>query len=518
MARHPLDLPPRYNVSELLFGNLEAGRESKVAIHALGETVTYGELAATAARCGNALGQLGLALGDRVLLLLLDTPTFPAAFFGTIRAGYVPIPTNTVLHRDSYLFFLQDSGAKVAIVDEALLPRLEGVVDQCPDLEHVIVTGPARPDALAWDRVIGAADEELDPAPTRPDEPAFWLYSSGSTGFPKGVVHLHRNVPYTVETYARQILGMTDADVTFSASKAFHAYGLGNNITFPYAVGASTVLFSGRPAPDAVFEHVRQFQPTLFFTAPTLYAALLAHEDARTEDFASVRLCVSAAEALPAPVARRWKDRFGLEILDGIGSTEMLHIFISNRPGKVKLGSSGTPVPGYEARIVDEYDDPVPVGGAGDLLVSGRSAAPHYWNRPERTAHTMRGEWIFTGDRYRQDEDGYFFYEGRSDDMFKVSGLWVSPIEVENALLEHPDVFECAVVPVRDDADLVRCKAFVILRPGAASRDGEQVRALQEHVKATIAPYKYPRVVELVDELPKTATGKIQRFKLRDRA
>jgi len=516
MARRPLDLPPRYNVSELLFSNLEAGRGDKEAIRTLGETVTYGELASTAARCGNALNQLGLSRGDRVLLLLLDTPTLPAAFFGTIRAGYLPIPTNTVLHPDSYLFFLRDSGAKAAIVDEALLPRLEGVVDQCPDLEHVIVTGPARPGALAWDQVIGAADEALDPAPTRPDEPAFWLYSSGSTGFPKGVVHLHRNVPYTVETYARQVLGMAEADVTFSASKAFHAYGLGNNITFPYAVGASTVLFSGRPTPGAAFDHVRHFRPTLFFTAPTLYAAMLVHEDAQPEDFASVRLCVSAAEALPPEIARQWKDRFGVEILDGIGSTEMLHIFISNRSGQVKLGSSGTPVPGYDARIVDEHGDPLPAGSAGDLLVSGGSAAPHYWNRPERTAHTMRDEWMFTGDRYRQDEDGYFFYEGRSDDMFKVSGLWVSPIEVENALLEHPDVFECAVVPVHDDDDLVRCKAFVILRADA-NRDGAQVQALQEHVKAAIAPYKYPRAVEFVDELPKTATGKIQRFKLRDR-
>ena len=517
MNNFRFDLPDRYNASAILFDNLEAGRGSKIAIRCGDATVSYGDLCDDAARVGNGLRDLGVSAGSRVLLLLLDTPRFPAAFFGAMRAGYVPIPTNTVLHPDDYAFFLRDSEASTVIVDADLAGDIIQVRGDCPHLQHVIVAGgDSVPAAIDWDAWTGSASKQLDPAPTKPDDQAFWLYSSGSTGFPKGVVHVHRSIPYTVETFAKRVLEMGESDVTFSASKAFHAYGLGNNVTFPYGVGASTVLFPGRPAPDAIFEQIARFRPTLFFAAPTLYAAmLLAAEHNELRELGSVRLCVSAAEALPPDIYDRWLDRFGVEILDGLGSTEMLHIFISNRPGQALAGSSGTVVPGYEAKIVDEKGAIVAAEVAGDLVVRGGSRADSYWRRPDRTAHAMRGDWLFTGDRYYQDNEGYFHYEGRSDDMFKVGGQWVSPIEVENALAEHAAILECAVVPYTDEAQLTRAKAFVVLNDNVQASP-ELVTELQAHVKATIAPYKYPRVVEFVRELPKTATGKIQRFKLRE--
>lgn len=517
MSGFQLNLPEQYNASEVLFHNLAAGRGEKVAVYCGDDAWTYAQMAEMASRVGNGLKNLGLASGSRVMVLLLDSPHFPASFFGAMRAGYIPIPTNTVLPADNYEYFLQDSGAKVAIVSAPLYAKIEAIRANCPELEHVIVVdGANAPNTLDWDAWIGATSPTLEAAATKLNDQAFWLYSSGSTGFPKGVVHLHRDIPYTIETYAKQVLGIREDDVTFSASKAFHAYGLGNNVTFPYGVGASTVLFPGRPTPDVVYEHIDRHQPTLFFTAPTLYAAMLAVPDAQERyDMSTVRLCVSAAEALPPEVYRQWLERFGIEILDGIGSTEMLHIFISNLPGKVKPGSSGFPVPGYDAMIVDEDGELVAQGEAGDLLIRGASSAPFYWNRPEKTAHTMRGEWMFTGDRYYQDAEGYYFYEGRSDDMFKVSGQWISPIEVENTLMEHPAVFECAVIGAKDEAKLTRTKAFIILHEGYSPSD-ELVKALQTFVKSRIAPYKYPRLVEFRSDLPKTATGKIQRFRLRE--
>ena len=512
-----IDLPEQYNASEVLFHNLEAGRGDKIAIYCGDETVTYAQLAETAGRVGNGLKDLGLEAGARVLMLLLDTPAFPATFFGTIRAGYVPIPANTVLPAGDYEYFINDSQAKAVVVDAALYPKIEAIRGNCPQLEHVIlIGGEGEAGVHHWDGWLAAASPDLPPAGTHKDDQAFWLYSSGSTGFPKGVVHLQHDIRYTTETYAKHVLDIREDDITFSASKAFHAYGLGNNVTFPYSVGASTVLFPGRPTPQAAFEHIERYKPTLFFTAPTLYAAMLAVPDAEKRyDLSSLRLCVSAAEALPPELYKQWKARFGVEILDGIGSTELLHIFISNLPGKVKPGSSGVPVPGYEAKIVDEHGNPVPQGESGDLLIKGDSAAPFYWNKPEKTARTMRGEWVFTGDRYWQDEDGYFYYDGRSDDMLKVSGQWVSPIEVENTLIEHPAVLESAVVAARVEADLIKPKAFIILQEGYQPSD-ELAKELQNFVKSKIAPYKYPRLIEFVTELPKTATGKIQRFRLRE--
>ncbi len=517
MSEFQLNLPEQYNASEVLFHNLESGRGEKVAIYCENRQLTYNQLADLAGRVGNGLADLNIESGSRIMMLLLDTPEFPATFFGAIRAGFIPIPTNTVLPAEDYQYFLQDSGARAAVVSGPLYPKIEAIRANCPDLEHVIVVdGEGSADVHDFAELTNAASPALEPVTRAPDEPAFWLYSSGSTGFPKGVVHLQRDIRFTTETYAKKVLGIREDDITFSASKAFHAYGLGNNVTFPYSVGASTVLFPGQPKPEPVFEQIHRFKPTLFFTAPTLYAAMLAVHDVEEKyDLSSIRLCVSAAEALPPEVYHRFKERFGVEILDGIGSTELLHIFISNQPGNVKPGSSGHVVPGYEARILDETNQPVPPGEAGDLLMKGQSAAPYYWNKPEKTAYTMRGDWVFTGDRYRQDEAGYYYYEGRSDDMVKVSGQWVSPIEVENILMEHPAVLEGAVVAARDEADLIKPKAFIILHEGYQGSES-LVKELQDFVKSKTAPYKYPRWINFVDDLPKTATGKIQRFRLRE--
>ncbi len=513
MTHYDLNLSPQYNASEVLFHNLEAGRGEKTAVYWQDQQVSYTQLADMASRLGNALRDLGLEPGSRVMMLLMDTPHFPATFFGVMRAGFVPIPTNTVLPSDNYEYFLNDSGAAVAVVSGALYPKIAEIRANCPGLEHVIVVdGDGAEGVLDFDIVCAAASAELLPAATTPNDQAFWLYSSGSTGFPKGVVHLHKNIRYTTETYGKQVLGITENDICFSASKAFHAYGLGNNVSFPYSVGASTVMLSGRPTPDRVYATIEQFKPTLFFTAPTLYTMMLAQYEGA--DMSSIRLCVSAAEALQPEVYRQWKERFGVDILDGIGSTEMLHIFISNREGNVVPGSSGTAVPGYDLKIEDFDGSPVAQGEAGNLLVRGGSAASFYWNKPEKTKYTMRGEWMFTGDRYYQDENGYYFYEGRSDDMFKVSGQWVSPIEVENTLMEHPAVLECAVVFTKDDTGLQRTKACII-PAGGYTPDEALTTELQGYVKSRLAPYKYPRIVEYFEDLPKTATGKIQRFKLR---
>ncbi|MBM2847852.1 MAG: benzoate-CoA ligase family protein [Anaerolineales bacterium] len=506
----------RYNASAILDDNLAAGRGDKVAIYVGDEKYTYRQVAELANRTGNALKELGAEMESRVLMLLLDTPQFPATFFGAIKIGAVPIPTNTVMQPADYEYFLNDSRAKIALVSGPLYKLVEPIRANCKYLEHVVVVdGGGAPGTIDWKTWVDAASPLLDPADTSRDDIAFWLYSSGSTGFPKGAVHLQHDIAVTVENYARGVLNMTADDLCFSGSKLFHAYGLGNNMTFPYGVGASTVLFPGRPAPDALFETIVRFRPTLFFSVPTMYAAMLAVPDAEKKyDLRSVRLCVSAAEALPAEIYRKWKEKFNLEILDGIGSTEMLHIFISNYPGRVKPGSSGQRVPGYRAKLTDESGMEVPPGEIGDLLISGDSAAPFYWNKHEKSKVTMRGEWMFTGDKYHVDADGYFWYDGRSDDMLKVGGAWVSPIEVENALIEHPAVLESAVVGAKDEAGLVKTKAFVVLKEGRAGSP-ELVKELQDFVKARIAPHKYPRTIEFVADLPKTVTGKIQRYKLR---
>jgi len=508
-----IEIPEWYNASVLLDRNLEAGRSGKVAIRCGDEEVTYGELARRVSRFGHGLRELGVRQEDRVLLVLNDTPAFPVAFFGAMRIGAVPIPVNTLLKAEDYRFFVEDSRARVVVAD---LMHLEKVAEGLEGVEErplVVPVGGGEGDGPSFEELLGGGEDELSPARTHRDDPAFWLYSSGSTGKPKGAVHLHHDIIYTCETYAREVLGITEEDVTFSASKLFHAYGLGNNISFPYWAGASTVLYPGKPVPQAILETIERYRPTLFFSVPTLYNAILNHPGAGEHDLSSVRLCVSAAEALPASIWRRWKETFGSVILDGIGSTEMLHIFISNTPERVKPGSSGTPVPGYEAKLLDENERPVERGKPGFLYVKGDSAAAYYWRNHEKTKKTMRGEWLFAGDWYRQDEDGFFWYEGRADDMIKVGGLWVSPVEVENTLGEHPAVMEAAAVGV-PVGGLTRIKAYVVLREGQAPSE-DLISDLQGWCKERLKRYQYPHLVEFVEELPKTVTGKIQRFKLR---
>jgi benzoate-CoA ligase family protein len=490
----PVTIPDRYNASLLLDQNLDAGREDKAAVLCGDEILTYSELFARACGVGAALRDLGVDRGERVLLIMDDCPWLPAAFLGAMRIGAVPVPVNPLYGPDDYPYFVKDSGARLAIVDRACAKKV-----RAPGMLLVDDLEPS---------------DELAPVDTARDDVAFWLYSSGSTGRPKGVVHLHRDLLYTCETYARHVLAIAAGDVTLSTTKLFHAYGLGNNLSFPFWAGATTVLLSGRPTPDAIFSAVARFRPTLFFSVPTLYNAM--HAAQGEGDFTSVRLCISAAEPLPADVWHRWHDKYGLVILDGIGSTEMLHIYCSNTRADVAPGSSGRPVPGYDVKLIDDHGDVVEGPGTGDLYVRGESMLREYWNQPEKTADSIRDGWFYTRDRYRRDPDGRYWYEGRADDMFKVSGLWVSPADVEARLIEHPAVLEAAVVGVRVEG-FTRAKAFVATRdPGEASP--ELADDLREHCAAKLHRYEVPQLLEFVDSLPKTATGKIERYKLRDSA
>lgn len=495
--------------------HIAEGRAGKVAIRTNhGEEVTYGDLVSGVNRAGNALRDLGLLSGDRVLMIVKDDPVFYYIFWGAIKAGFVPVPLNTMLRAGDYEFVLGDSLAAAVIwsreYDQEVVPALEAVSE-----------GPAHRiraegEGVTMRSLMEEASDDLEPAATAALDDCFWLYSSGSTGNPKGAIHRHRDMVVTSQRYGVETLGAQEDDIFFSAAKLFFAYGLGNGMTFPLWVGGTAILFDGRPTPETTFDVIRRFGPTLYFGVPTLYAAQLAGYGELEPDTSSVRLCVSAGEALPPDILRRWKERTGLDILDGIGSTELLHIFISNRPGDIRPGATGKSVPGYEARIVDEDGNDVPVGEAGRLLDHGHSAARAYWNNPEKTAATMYGDdWLDTGDTYVRDEDGYFYYQGRSDDMMKVGGIWTSPFEIEAKLMEHSLVLEAAITGRTDDAGLLKPAATIVLTdPTAAGEDLEkELRAL---CREGLAPYKYPRWIEFVDELPKTATGKIQRFKLRE--
>jgi 4-hydroxybenzoate-CoA ligase/benzoate-CoA ligase len=516
-------LPRSYNAaSDLIDGNLRAGRGARVAIREQGREISYAGLAELTNRAGNAFAGLGLLQEQRALLCLLDTADFPAAFWGAIKAGCVPVPVNTLLTGQDYDFMLRDSRARLLVASGALLDRLLPILPGQPYLKTVVVSDPS-PGALpsvtglafhSFGQLLERASPKLDPAQTTPDDVAFWLYSSGSTGMPKGAVHLHRDLIATARLYGQGLLGMTADDVCFSAAKLFFAYGLGNSMTFPFSVGAAAVLLMERPTPTAVFRMLRDHRPTLFFGVPTLFAAMLADPEAATASLEHLRFCVSAGEPLPKDLGERWKARFGVDILDGLGSTEMLHIFLSLHPGDIRYGTTGKPVEGYELSIVDEGDAPVPRGELGELKVKGPSSAAAYWNSREKSLSTFRGPWTFTGDKYRQDADGYYIYCGRSDDMIKAGGIWVSPAEVESALTGHEAVLEAAVVGCEDEEGLVKPKAFVILKQGigAAPQLAEELKAF---VKSRLAPYKYPRWIEFVEALPKTATGKIQRFRLR---
>ncbi|HEX3506789.1 MAG TPA: benzoate-CoA ligase family protein [Candidatus Dormibacteraeota bacterium] len=500
-----LDLPDRYNVgADLLQRNLKT-RASKIAIHSAAGDLTYGDLCKLACGAARTLADLGVRREERVLLVAYDSPGWVASFLGAIWMGAIPVPVNPLLQRsEDYDHYLEDSLARVVIVDANTEEKVAAAT-------HRAATKPA---VLRADQV--AAGPEVPVAPTRKDDMAFWLYSSGSTGKPKAVVHLQHDIPYTAVTYGEQVLGITEHDVTFSTTGLFHAYGFGNNLSMPYWVGASTVLHAGRSTPATALDTIEKRRPTLFFSAPTLYNAILNFEGSKGRDLSSIRHCVAAAEALPAEVWRRWKDAFGLTILDGVGSTEMLHIYCSNRLDDVRPGSSGKPVPGYELKILDHEGNPVPAGEAGDLYVKGDSALALYWAQHEKSKRSILGDWFVTGDRYRVDDDGYYWYEGRSDDMIKVSGLWVSPIEIEAVLLEHPAVGESAVVGIDLDG-FTKIKAFVITK-GAVTADDALVAELQEHCKSRLQRYQFPHLIDFVKELPKTATGKIQRYKLREPA
>jgi benzoate-CoA ligase family protein len=491
----------RVNSGTLVDRNLEAGRGGKVAVRCAGAELTYAQLHDRICRAGNALRALGVGREDRVLMILDDTFAFPTVFLGAMRMGAVPVPVSFLDTLDNFRHYIRDSYAPVVVAEDAVLERLGEVGAQ----------------TIAASRLDAILDEhpgETSPADTHRDDMAFWLFSGGSTGFPKGVVHLHHDIPYTCETFAREILEIAEGDVTFSSTKLYHAYGLGNNLTFPYWVGATTVLRPGRPDPRGLLETAQRERPSLLFSVPTLYGAMVNLPDAAEHDLSSVRMCVSAAEPLAPEVLRRWQRCFGLDIIDGIGSTEMLHIYCSNRPGDVHPGTSGRPVPGYELELLDERRAPVAPGEVGNLHVRGDSALAFYWHQHEKTRAAVLGDLFFTGDRYRTDEHGCYVYEGRADDMIKIGGLWASPIEIENVLVEHPRVLEAAAVGV-DHEYTTRVKAFVICR-GDAGDDG-LVAELQEWCKTRLRRYEYPHFIDFVDELPKTPTGKIQRYKLRER-
>jgi len=498
-----------YNATtDLLERNL--ARPDRPAFRQDGRVMTYGALCERANRAGNALKALGVQLEQRVLLCMLDTPDLPAVFWGAMKAGLVPVPVNTLLTTADYDFLLRDSRARVLVVSAALLPKLEPALREQPFLQSVVVAGGSASGRVALNELLAQARPDLDPAATTRDDVAFWLYSSGSTGQPKGAIHLHGDLAETARLYGEGILGLRADDVVFSAAKLFFAYGLGNAMTFPFAAGASSVLLADRPTPQSVAALLQKEKPTFFFGVPTLFAGMLADSTA-TDLGGRVRYCVSAGEPLPRDIGLRWRERYGVDILDGIGSTELLHIFLSLRPGDVRYGTTGKPVPGYEIQIVDEQDRPLEPGEIGELRVSGPSSAVAYWNNREKSLRAFRGRWTYTGDKYVQDADGYYVYCGRSDDMIKAGGQWVSPAEVESALVAHPSVLEAAVVAHKDENQLDKPKAFVVLKPGARATSEE----LQRFVKERLAPFKYPRWVEFVDGLPKTATGKIQRFKLR---
>ena len=508
--------PEPLNFADHLF-TLNRPRAHRTAYIDDHRSMTYGELEDRARRLAAALRAAGVRREERVLMLMLDTCDLPVCFLGCLYAGVVPVPVNTLLTVAEYAFMLAHSRAQAVLVSGALLPALSAAMDSAPhEVGTVLVSQPpAVLPAQARDMqdVLDRSSPMAAPAATAADEPGFWLYSSGSTGRPKGAVHTHANLWWTAELYGKAVLGLTDEDICFSAAKLYFAYGLGNALTFPLSVGATVLLMAERPTPDAVFRRWVEHRPTVFFGAPTGYAGMLASPRLPPRDAVALRMCSSAGEALPAEIAQRFKAHFGCDIIDGIGSTELLHIFLSNRPGDVRYGTTGQPVPGYDVELRGDDGAPVPDGEVGDLFIRGPSAALMYWGNRDKTRDTFLGPWTRSGDKYVRDAQGYYTYCGRSDDMLKVSGVYVSPFEVEATLMLHPAVLEAAVIGIEDADGLTKTKAFVVLKDGG-DVTGD---ALKAFVKERLAPFKYPRAIEFLTELPKTATGKIQRFRLRER-
>jgi benzoate-CoA ligase family protein len=509
-------IPQAYNASRILFDNLSKGRGDRLALTGPAGTRTYAELCAEASKWGHGFQSLGLQRGDRVLMFLDDTPAYPAAFFGAVRAGFVPLLTNTLTPPDLLQFYLSDSGASVAVADAEFCSRVDATACKDTPLHTLIVVNGAAghhavPNAIAAEPWLQGFSTDLAEAHTDRNEMAFWMYSSGSTGRPKGIVHLQHDMAYSEAAFARNVLKLKADDICFSVPKIFFAYGFGNSITFPFSVGAATLLLPGQPKPAAIFEAIERYRPSVFFGLPTLYTSLTKADGAAATDFSSLRMALSAAEVLSAEVFNGWKRLTGLEIIEGLGSTEALHIYLSNRPEQKKPGAAGLRVPGYEIALKDKDGREVGDSEEGIMWVRGDSNTPLYWNRPDKSAETIRdGGWIYTGDRFVRDSDGFHFFRGRADDLIKISGQWVYPLEVELCLAEHPEVRECAVFAAELPDRRMTLKAIVVMNSRAFDA-GDATKMLQDFVKAKLLPYKYPREVKFIDELPKTGTGKIDR-------
>jgi benzoate-CoA ligase family protein len=509
-----ISFAPGFNVAvPFIDRHISEGRGTKVAIRFRGGEVTYAALAGNVNRCGNALLRLGLLRGQRLLMVVKDCPEFFYLFWGSIKAGIVPVPLNVILRAADYRIIIEDSACSGLVYSPEFATEVESALAAAGPGLSLPVEGGGR----CLRALLAEAPARLDAIPADATAPCFWLYTSGSTGRPKGAVHRHRDMVVTSELFGRGVLGVREEEVIFSAAKLFFAYGLGNAMTFPLWTGATSVLLDARPTAQNTLETIERFRPTLYFGVPTLYASQLQILETSRVDLSSLRLCVSAGEPLPAEIFRRWKERTGLTVLDGLGSTEALNTFLSNRPDDVRPGTSGRPVPGYEVRIVAPGGAEAGTGEQGRLHVRGASMAVEYWNNPEKTAQTMLGEWLDTGDTYFRDEDGYYHHCGRSDDMMKVGGMWCSPTEIESRLVAHPQVLEAAVVGIPDASGLIKPEAWVVLRDGVLPSDalGSELMA---HCKQHLAPYKFPRRVHFASELPKTATGKIQRYRLRSGA
>jgi benzoate-CoA ligase len=509
-----MEFPERFNMAwYFLDRNVEEGRGEKECLYYRDEAYTYREVQARANRFGNALRALGVDVEDRVLLVLPDRPEFAFAWFGAAKAGAVVAMVNPLLPADDFVHYFEYSRARVAVVDESTLDRIDALRDSFSHLRHLIVVGKNAGRHLSFDDLLAKASDRLSNADTHRDDPAIWLFTSGSTGKPKAAVHLQQDLPWNTERYAKQVMGIREDDLTVSVPKLFFGYATGTNLLFPFAVGGATALFSERSEPGTLFDVIERYKPTLLTSVPTMINGMLNHPGGPQRDLSSLRLCLSAGEALPPELYRRWKETFGVEILDGIGSAEMFHIYISNYPDAVVPGSLGSLVPGYEARIVGPDGNDVAPAEAGTLWIKGESAAILYWQAHEKSKEILRGDWVVTGDHMRRDEKGRFWYEGRTDDMLKVGGIFVSPFEVENCLLQHPQVAECAVIGYKDADGLIKPKAFVVLRDGEGT--DALARELQEFVKGHLAPFKYPRIVEFAPSLPKNDRGKIERRRLK---
>jgi 4-hydroxybenzoate-CoA ligase len=523
-----LEMPEFFNAADYFVDrNIRQGRGHKVAIYTEHRNYTYNDVEKMVNKTANGMHDIGIRVEDKVMILMLDIPQFYAIFWASIKIGAIPIPVNTMLTPSDYEFYLNDSRARLIAVSEELLPVINEIEGDLPYLRDFIVISETKGALIPFKQKYKGASATIKIAFTTHDDVGYWLYSSGSTGSPKGAIHSQDDMMVTSKAYGQGVLKLTEDDICFSAARLFFAYGLGNGMYFPLSVGASAVLSPHPPKPDIMFRYLKKFRPTIFFGIPTLYGQMLEYQARIDKEnkvkpdpnadhaLSSVRICVSAGEALPSDIYHRWKKRYGVDILDGMGSTEMGHIFLSNQQGAIKPGSTGKPVPGYELRIVDDKGAEIPRGEIGTLMVKGDSAAQSYWRKREKSRHTMVGEWINTGDKYYIDEDGFYWCAGRGDDMLKVGGIWVSPVEVESCLREHQAVLESAIIGHPDEKGLIKPKAFVVLREGFNPSD-ELAEELKKWVLDRMAKYKYPRWIEFVKELPKSSTGKTQRFRLRE--